>query len=395
MTPSLRILVLLPRFPYPLEKGDKLRAFHQLRVLAQRHEVHLCAFNEGPITEEQTKALSGICASVLCIPYNKTNLALNLADGLLHGLPLSVAYFYDRRMAEVVRELKDTIKPDVLYCQLARTAEYVRWLGPIPKVIDFQDAFAKGAERLTRSGPLLMRPVYALEHLRLSKYEQEVFGMFDGHTVISAQDRDLLRIVQKHLVEVVPNGVDMAHYSPSDRPKDVEVLFAGNMGYPPNVRAAEALANEVMPLVRAKLPDARLVLAGARPDRAVKALEGRLTEVTGFVPDLRDQYARAKVFVAPMQIGTGLQNKLLEAMSMAIPCVTTPLANNAIGAVADKEVILAERPADLAEATIKMLTDTALAQRIGTAGMEMVRANYSWEAATRPLEELLVAVAGS
>lgn len=389
----MRIYVLLPRFPFPLEKGDKLRAFHQLRVLSKKHEIHLCALNEGPLSAQQIEALRPYCASMMVVPLSGFERFFNLLRGLFSSLPLQVAYFHNPRLAAMVREHIQTVKPDLVYCQLTRTAEVVRTLSGFQRVIDFQDAFAKGAERLMRHGPWLQRPIFALEFARLAKYEQLVFDDFDRHTVISAQDRDLLCILQREKVTVVPNGVDTDYFAPIDRPKDTDLIFTGNMGYAPNVRAAEVLVKEVLPIIKKSRKDTNLILAGARPSVQVKALAGQGVEVTGFVPDLREQYARARICVAPMQIGTGLQNKILESMGMGLPCITTSLANNAIGAEPGREVIIADSPQAMAQAVIDLLNDESKAQVLAEAGRTFVLKNFSWQAATAPLEQVFAEAA--
>jgi len=190
-------------------------------------------------------------------------------------------------------------------------------------------------------------------------------------------------------VVIVRNGVELDDFKPSSDSKSVEVLFAGNMGYPPNVEGAIFLEKEVMPLVRMKIPTAKLMLAGARPDQKVKDLASELTEVTGWVDDIRDCYAKAKVFVAPMMIGTGLQNKLLEAMAMEIPCVTSTLANNAIQAKPDEEILIAKSPNEYAEHILSLLADRTKSDSIAQAGHTLVSEHFSWEGATKPLLDIL------
>jgi glycosyltransferase involved in cell wall biosynthesis len=198
-----------------------------------------------------------------------------------------------------------------------------------------------------------------------------------------------LPFAEKNEVVIVGNGVQMEVFAPSNAKKTEDILFAGNMGYPPNVEACVFLANEVMPLVWKTIPNARLMLAGARPSTQVRQLaEDRIT-VTGWVDDMRDCYAKSTLFVAPMMIGTGLQNKLLEAMAMQLPCVTTTLANNALKAKATSEIIIAETALEFAEAIIHLLQNPERAREIALNGHQFIQNNYSWEAQTKPLFALL------
>lgn len=385
----MRLFVLLSRFPYPLEKGDKLRAFHQIRVLSKHHEVCLCALHENELEETWISEVKQYCTELETIRISKFKQALNLGVSLFGSEPLQVAYFYQSGAQKRVSDCIKKWKPEAIYCQLLRTARYVEDIKGIPKVIDFQDAFSKGIERRLETDPWYWKPILRSELKRLNRYEQHVFKTFDHCTIISEQDRDQLPFEQRDDVTIVRNGVELDDFKPSSEPKTVDVLFAGNMGYPPNVEAAVFLETEVMPLVRKELPEAKLMLAGARPDQKVRDLASDLTEVTGWVDDIRDCYAKAKVFAAPMMIGTGLQNKLLEAMAMRIPCVTSTLANNALKATADKEILIGNSANEYAEHILDLLQNTTRSAEIAEAGHNLVTEHFSWDGATKPLLDIL------
>jgi sugar transferase (PEP-CTERM/EpsH1 system associated) len=381
----LRLFVLLSRFPYPLEKGDKLRAFHQLRILSKHHEVFLCALHEEDLQEDWISEVKQHCSELKNIRISKLNQFISLGLSVLGKDPFQVAYFYQKNAQQEINKCIQDWKPDAIYCQLLRTAKYVQNVSGIPKIIDFQDAFSKGIERRLETDPWYLKPVLSSELRRLNRYEQKVFSTFNHCTIISEQDRDQLPVSQKEDVSIVRNGVNLSDFVPSTEEKTVQVLFAGNMGYPPNVEGAVFLANEVMPLVRKQFPEAKLMLAGARPDQKVRDLASEDTDVTGWVENIRDCYAKAKVFVAPMMIGTGLQNKLLEAMAMRIPCVTSTLANNALQAKPEIEILIAQTPEQYAEHILALLENQAEADKLAEAGHQLVANHFSWEGATKPL----------
>ena len=385
----MRLFVLLSRFPYPLEKGDKLRAFHQLRILCKHHEVLLCALHENKLEQPWIDEVKKYCTELETIRISRIGQFINLGLSLVGSEPFQVGYFYQAAAQKRVLECIENWQPDAIYCQLLRTAKYVEKVDSIPKVIDFQDAFSKGIERRLETDSWYLKPILRSELKRLNKYEQRVFKQFDYCTIISEQDREQLPFDQRNEVTIVLNGVEMIDFKPSTEAKTVDVLFAGNMGYPPNVDAAVFLEREVMPLVRKEIPQARLMLAGARPDQKVKELSSNLTEVTGWVDDMRDCYAKAKVFVAPMMIGTGLQNKLLEAMAMRVPCVTSQLANNALQAKPEIEVLIAEQADAYAIHIVDLLSNSGKAESIAAAGHDLVEKQFSWEGATKPLLNIL------
>lgn len=387
----MRLFVLLSRFPYPLEKGDKLRAFHQLRILSKHHEVYLCALHENELQQDWINEVKQYCTELETVRLSRIDQALNLGLSLLSSEPFQVAYFHQQSAQKTVNSLIETWKPDMIYCQLLRTAKYMRNIHNVRKVIDFQDAFSKGIERRLKTDPWYWKPILRSELNRLNSYEQQVFKNFDHCTIISEQDREQLPFEQRNEVIIVRNGVELDDFQPSTELKTVDVLFAGNMGYPPNVDAAVFLAIEVMPIVRVRIPNAKLMLAGARPDPKVKELANELTEVTGWVDDIRDCYAKAKVFVAPMMIGTGLQNKLLEAMAMEIPCITSTLANNALKATPNEQILIAESPQEYANHIIELLENQEKAKLIAANGHSLVSEQFSWEGATKPLLDILSA----
>jgi sugar transferase (PEP-CTERM/EpsH1 system associated) len=387
----MKLLVLLSRFPFPLDKGDKLRAYHQLRYLTERHEICLFALSDEPVTAEAEAAVRPLCRGGVHVHrVYKPGIAANMARALATGRPLQVGYFYDAAAQKQVDELLRTFRPQHVYCQLIRMAEYLRpHAGQLPMTLDYMDVFSAGMARRATQAPQWQRPVFALEAKRLTDYEADAFGWFAHHTIISDQDRQLIHHPQRNEIRVVLNGIDTANFQPMPEvAKEYEVLFCGNMSYHPNVDAAAFLAEEIMPLVWKQLPAARLLVAGTTPAPRVLALASERVVVSGWVPDIRAAYASARVFVAPMRVGTGLQNKLLEAMAMQLPSVTTPLANNALGGHNGQELRVAESAADLAAAIINLLTDVESAAALARRGQDFVKARYTWAGATAELEAL-------
>ena len=331
----MKLLVLLSRFPYPLDKGDKLRAYYQLRYLAgQGHDICLLALSDVPVPAEALAAVQPLCrGGVHLHRLGRVAQGRGLGQALVTaGRPLQVGYFYEPGAQALVHQLVAAFQPDHVYCQLIRMAEYLRpYAGRLPMTLDYMDVFSAGMARRATTAPRWQRPVLALEARRLAAYETEAFEWFAHHTIISDQDRQLVQHPQRDRIHVVPNGIALDYFQPRPQAaKTCDLLFCGNMAYHPNVDAACWLAEEILPRVQAQHPQAQLLVAGTTPAARVLALARRPgVTVSGWLPDIRTAYAQAQVFVAPMRVGTGLQNKLLEAMAMQLPCVTTTLANNA------------------------------------------------------------------
>lgn len=386
----MRIFVLLSRVPYPLEKGDKLRAFNQIKELAKSNELFLCALNPNKNLDKQ-KAFSKLqpyCHSINFLDLPAYIRFWNMAVATMRDIPIQAGYFYSKKAAREIIRLIDTYKPDHIYCQFIRTSEYVKDIN-IKKTLDYQDVLSHGIKRRMKNASLITLPFLKMEYKRLLDYENEVFDYFDNKTIISIPDRDLIPHKNKEEIHVIPNGVDHSYFKPRNKEKTFDVLFNGNMAYPPNVDAAEYLIKEIMPIVWEEIPDAKVLLAGASPVKKVRSLQSKQVKVTGWMDDIRDAYSSAYVFIAPMRIGTGLQNKLLEAMSMKIPSITTPLANDALQAKEGSEILIGNTSSELAGHIIKLLNNKNFNSEVAQNGYKFVHNNYSWKNATEKLNEII------
>jgi len=384
----MRIFFLLPRVPYPTEKGDKLRAFHQIKQLSRHHEIILCSLNDSVLHKDALHVLKKYVKEVHVINLNKFSILFNILKAFFTGKPMQVGYFYSAAAKRSILRLIEQTKPDHIFCQLIRVAEYVKDL-KIPKTIDYQDVFSKGMDRRIALAPFYLRPFLKSEYRRLQNYEHMVFERFDNKIIISAPDRDLIPHPEREKIVVVANGVDTEFFSPVAGEKKYDLVFTGNMGYPPNINSAEYLVNQIMPRLMHQKHDLHLLLAGANPNIRVMVLKSANVEVSGWVPDMRDCYASAKIFIAPMQIGTGLQNKLLEAMAMQIPCITSPLAFQALNAKAGVDILVAETPDEYVKHVLFLLGNPEKAREIGLSGHRFVHENYSWERETAKIEALI------
>lgn len=387
----MKILVVLPRFPYPLEKGDKLRAYHQIVELSKRHEIYLFAVSHTKVTPEQRAALEPYCKSIAVVTPTRFTAWFNVVRNYFRSKSLQMGYWDSRRARRSVKQMAKQIEPDIVYNQMVRTVPFVARL-PYPKVMDFQDSLSLNTERRMEQSKGLWRSVLHYEFKMLRSTEYNAFKIFDALTIISEIDSEAIPHKKNGEIYLVPNGVDFDHFRAdalthaSDN--TYSLVFCGNLSYAPNVDAARYLVREVMPLVWQKEPQATLLLAGASPKAAVRALASDRVSVQASLPDIRTAYASADIFVAPMRIGSGLQNKLLEAMSMKLPCVTTTLANDALGATPGTHLLLGDTPQEMADNIVKLLSDKELACRIAQEGNAYVRQHYSWETAVAPLENI-------
>ena len=447
----MKILVLAPRFPYPLDKGDKLRLYHQIVELSKQHDLYLFALSHRRVPHDDYDHLLTYCTAVDCVQIHWWESLWGIFKAFLTGKPLQVGYWSSCRAKKAYAAWERQVQPDVVYCQMVRTMPTISALhqishlqggvpvlrqfsplqggvpilrqfsplqGGVPVggggssshiILDFQDALSLNTRRRMELSHGPLRWILNYEYRALQRTEQEALRRFDATTVISPVDQEVL----SPSTVIVPNGVDTEYFNSSEsgeRSSELsgcgsinselrtpnselsELVFTGNMSYAPNVDAARYLVEEVMPLVWRQLPEATVLLAGADPKPAVRALASARVVVSGRMADIREAYASSLVFVAPMRIGSGLQNKLLEAMAMKLPCVTTSVAAVPLGQKAP--VLVGDNPQTLADHLVRLLRDESLRRRLAEEGRRYVVQHHSWSSATAPLEGLIKKATG-
>ena len=388
---KMKILVVLSRIPFPLEKGDKLRAYYQIKELSKQHDIYLVALYNRVVPAEAMRELTPFCREVHFLKQNPVRSVVNMAGALLKGLPVQCGYFYSHKNHKQIDRIIQRVHPDHTYCQLFRMAEYVKDYS-MPKTLDYQDVFSKGMARRAEKSKGLVKWFFNMEHRRVARYETEIFDRFDHKTIITAVDRDLIPHPHREEIVVVPNGVEFDKFAYQGEKKEYDLIFSGNMGYAPNVDAAEYLVREILPPLLVKFPNLRVVLCGATPAPRVQALSGEHVIVTGWVDSMTEWYAKSRIFIAPMCMGTGLQNKLLEAMSMHLPCITSPLAARPlVEAEQHQSVISCSETKDYVVAVTQLLTEENSYNQLADSGYNYVRQFYDWKNAVRILDNLMEA----
>lgn len=385
----MKILIVLPRFPYPLEKGDKLRAYHQIKSLSKNNDIYLFCVSHQRVLEQHIEQLRPYCREIKIVKPAKLVSYKNVIRNFMLAKSLQIGYWDSKKARKAYKSFEKAVQPDVVYSQMVRTMTLVSH-SSVPKVMDFQDALSMNLERrmdLTKAGWWHWVLHYEFKMLRSSEYNS--FKIFDDLVIISETDSEAIPHKKNGEINIVPNGVDFDYYQPRKCEQKYDFVFCGNMQYAPNVNASKYLVEKVMPIVWEKFPEAKVLLAGASPKAAVRQLASDRVSVSGWVEDIRECYAEAKIFVAPMQMGSGLQNKLLEAMAMQRPCVTTTLANNSLNATPDKEVLIGDTEQEFAQHLIDLLQDEQRRNTLAMAGYEFVKEHYSWDTYGKKLEDIL------
>lgn len=386
-----KLVMMTSRFPYPLEKGDKLRAFNQIKQLSEKFNIVLIAISDIRVNKEDIEEVRKYCTTIYLIRLSKISILFNLLFQTLTNKPFQVGYFYSSKNNARIKHILKEEKPDHIYCQLIRVSEYVKNYHQCSKTIDYMDALSKGIERRANKAPFYSKWLFNIEAKRLSNYERKVFDYFENQVMISEQDKNFIIHPDRNKIYCIPNGVDDSFFENIDCKKDSDIVFVGNLSYAPNIEAVHYLVEKIAPYFIKENPNFKILLSGATPSNSIKKLikDNPNIELTGWVKDIRTSYSRGKVFVAPMMIGTGMQNKLIEAMALGVPCVTTSLANNAIKAIHEESILVADSEQQFINAIEELLSNKDLSEKIIKGAKTLIQKEYNWKATTSVLTEII------
>jgi sugar transferase (PEP-CTERM/EpsH1 system associated) len=388
-----RILYLVHRLPYPPNKGDKVRSYHLLRHLAQRHEVLLGTFVDDPDDEQHVPMVRAWCVEVKAVRLHPLRARLASLLGLLRGEPLTLAYYRDVRLARWVRQQQfDAVV--VFSSSMAQYAEQAA----VPILVDFVDVDSAKWTEYANAHRWPMSWLYRREGVRLLSYERKVAARSSQSYFVTEKEAGLFTGLAPEAaprVQAMGNGVDTTYFAPDParpNPFDADVLplvFTGAMDYWPNVDAMVWFVAEMLPALRRRWPNLRLFIVGRSPTPAVLALAGDAVHVTGTVADVRPWLQHAAVVVAPLRLARGVQNKVLEAMAMGRPVVAARSCAEAIEAVPGRDIETASEPADYVRCITALLEDGACAQRVAMAARTCVALHYGWTARLSAIDRCL------
>ena len=402
----MRILVAYRGLPWPITEGYHLRILHLFRRLAARHEIHLLGLIQGPEPTVDRAALEaeGIFASVttVAVPRRRwrgraaTNLGIRPVQSFHAECPGFSAEL--RRTVEQRVHERDI---DVAYVFDPWGALWFEPCQVVPTLLDVCDSRSLYYRRFAAEvGPSWWARLRNRQLLRrFEAYERHLLSRYPMATVVSPADGQHLRgLVPDARVEVVANGVDLEQFAleglPAEEPE--RLIFFGNMDFWPNVDAAQRTAREILPRLRGLHPEATLTLAGSNPAPEVRELaELPGVQVTGTVPDLRPFIACAALLVAPLRFGAGLKNKILEAMALEKPVVTTPRGAEALSPEVTELLLVAADDEGIVRHLDGLLRDASRRRELGARGRAAVGRSHSWEAAARRYEGLFEELAAS
>jgi polysaccharide biosynthesis protein PslH len=386
------ILCLVHRVPYPPDKGDRIRAFHLLRYLAQQAAVHLVCLADEPVKPETLVSLRRYCERVAVVPLGLSRW-LRAMTSLLRGRTITEGAFQTPALTAILRNWATEVRFDAMLASSSAMAPYFRMeeLRHIPAVVDLVDVDSQKWLDYAAAGAGWRSWLYRAEGRRLRALEGPLPSWVRAVTLVSEPEADLYRqFCSPGRVGAIRNGVDLDYFSPRAETIEPACVFVGALDYRPNVDAACWFCEEVWPAVHRRFDRAKLWLVGRRPVAAVQRLAcipG--VEVVGQVPDVRPWVARAAVVLAPLRLARGLQNKVLEALAMSKAVIASPPALAALDVEPGVHALSASSPAEWTEAVLRLLGDESLRLQLGIAGRAYVEEHHHWDRCLEPLADLL------
>lgn len=380
----MKILMVSQEFPYPPHhSGAKLKLYNLLKYLSKKNEIFLISFIES---KEELKYISKIkeycsfIATVLRKPCK--SLFHRIFSLFLKKYPHESSDYFSKELKTKILDVIKTFDINVVHFDLIYMAQYVNCIYDLSKVIapnDINWLLWRDAFRLETN--LIMKIKNLIHYFKVKRFEIDFYKKFDRCIVVTQKDeKEIRKYLPPLKISVIPIGVDFHYFQPDNQLSDSHrLIFTGVMSYKPNVDAMLYFCKEILPLVKDKIQDIKLYIIGRDPTREIIQLAKDEVVVTGYVEDIRPYIKEASVYVCPLRMGSGIKNKILEAMSIGIPIVATSLSVEGIEVVPGEHIIIANKPEEFAKNIIVLINDKKLRLSLRENARRLIEEKYNWE----------------
>lgn len=378
----MNILFITHKVPYPPNKGEKIRAFNIIKYLSRHHRIFLYSLCDNKDDLKYKKQLKNYCHSVNLYRPNPFLSSLRAFIYLFTRYPLTLGYFFSYWMKKDIKEILKKEPIDAIFAFCSSSAQYALDAKTrAKKLIDFVDVDSDKWSNFSKASKFPLSLIYALESKRLKEWERKINKIYAASIVTTEKERGKLQIIDpsgKDKVNVVTNGIDFEYFKPQEKKSNLHsLIFTGQMDYLPNVDAVIYFYKEILPLIKKQIPDVVFYIVGRNPLIAIKKI-CKEAIITGFVEDIRDYLNKASVYVAPLRVCQGIQNKVLEAMAFGLPVVATTGVLEGIKALPEKEVLIGDTPEEFAQRVIELLLDEKRREALSKNAQEFVQKNHDW-----------------
>lgn len=400
------LLLISHRFPYPPDRGEKIRLWHLIQHLAQSHRIFLGCLVDDERDWQHLARLDAVCAEIGCFGIDKRRQKIRALARLRPGRPLMLDYYDHPGLRRWIAALAARESIDLAYVFSTAMAPYALGLPGVRRILDMVDVDSEKWADYAREAAWPASVVWGREARTLRAYERHAALACERTLLVTAAEAARfaeLAPESRGRVAVLENGVDLDFFAPPDSPSATPypqpgpwLALVGNMDYPPNEDAAAWFAREILPLLRRGSDPStapRLAIVGANPGPQIQslgALPGVL--VTGRVADVRPYLTHAAAVVAPLRIARGVQNKVLEGMAMARPVVASTQAFQGIRATPGRDLLVGDGAAAIAALVAEVLDGGH--EGLGAAGRLAVERHYAWADQLAGLDSILADIAG-
>ena len=388
----MNILYVCHRFPFPPKRGGKIRPFNMIRHLQQNHRVTVCSLARSAAEAEEGRGIAPHCTHFEMAQVSNPVQALRMVARLPLTTPSSMGFFWSPELKQKIDALLAREKFDLIFVHCSSVAQYVEDVQGIPKILDFGDMDSQKWLEYVHYKPFPLSLGYALEGRKMERAEKRLARKFDLCTATTRAEWQTLEDFQTGAAtDWFPNGVDADFFKPDGEGYDADTLsFIGRMDYYPNQEAMFRFCAEVWPRLREKRAQMKLLIVGADPIPAVQKL-GELpgVTVTGSVPDVRPFVLRSAAMVAPLKIARGTQNKILEAMAMGVPVVSSRTAAGGVDAVAGEHLLVADTADEYVAAILRICDDAGERARLAEQGRARMLSHHAWPESMRRLDAII------
>ncbi len=392
----MNIIFITTFIPYPPHGGAHQRTYNLLKHITKENDVYLIGFIKENNDLENAAYLEKLCKKVYAFrlpdDWSKVSFVKSLFLNLFSPLPYTVQKYYYTQARQTIANLVRQVKFDILHCDMADLAEYIYDYNPKSTVLVNHNV---ESTLMLRHAEVEKNPfkrwVFYLQHKKLFRYEKKMCPMFKCNVTVSELDKQQLQLISPQArFFVVPNGVDVDYFQPQKLQIEKNTLiFAGRTDYLPNIDGIKFFQQEIWPLIKKEVKDARLAMIGktkSNSDISIKTTKDATH--LGFVEDVRPLIGKAAVYIVPLRIGGGTRLKILDAMAMGKAIVSTSIGAEGIDITHGKNILIADTPEDFSKQVINVLNDTNLRESLGTEGRKLVEEKYSWDVIGKKMTEI-------
>lgn len=388
----MKILIITPRIPYPPYRGDKLKIYNLSKVLAKKNEVQIVTFYQNKNDLINTIPMQKLGIKIETIRLTTFESIFNAVKVVFKSIPFQVAWYKSNKMQQKISTLIKNNNFDVVYYHLIRTAQYLpagnkNYLN----IIDFTDAVSLYLSRMLLQEKSYFKKFFIKSELYRIKNYEKIAEKFDALFICSEIDRKFL--IEKGIkqdIQILNNGIDTDYFFGDQEEYDKKrIIFTGNMPYYANTDAAIYFAKEILPLILKKDPEVKFYIVGQKPPLSVKRLESKNIIVTGYVKDIKAEYLKSAVNVAPMRFGAGTLNKVIESIALGVPVISTSSAVAGLPKKLNRFVFIADSPEEFANKVLEIINNEKIRIELMSEGKETIRQILSWNSIINEFEQFL------